>query len=282
MSIPSSSPRLSASTSSPRFAGRSPISHVPQPSAGMSAPEDKVMQRAVMDIASARLPLTPIGQGSYTRRYNGRNSGFLAYALGQFHHQRFVTATRRARRMPARLSRYLRASCHGGKRSRDRSRRRSGPPDYPRNPLYQSRSVPGTNLLESAHPPPAQALRAQRRRQIRAYRLGRSPRYHRPPLQGYLDLLPGTDAALALGMMHVLIAENLVDHDYVNRYTLGFDQLKERVLEYPPRRVAHLTGLSEEAIVGLARDYGTIRPAAIRLNYGMQRHAGGGMAMRTE
>ena len=146
----------------------------------MSAPEDNVMQRAVMDIASARLPLTPIAQGSYARRYNGRNSGFLAYALGQFHHQRFVTATRRARRMPARLSRYLRASCHGGKRSRDRSRRRSGPPDYPRNPLYQGLSVPGTNLLESAHPPPAQALRAQRRRQIRAYRLGRRPRYHRP------------------------------------------------------------------------------------------------------
>ncbi|TMH30655.1 MAG: molybdopterin oxidoreductase family protein, partial [Betaproteobacteria bacterium] len=97
----------------------------------------------------------------------------------------------------------------------------------------------------------------------------------------HLALLPGTDAALALGMMHVLIAENLVDHDYVKRYTLGFDQLKERVREYPPRRVAHLTGLSEEAIVGLARDYGTIRPAAIRLNYGMQRHAGGGMAMRT-
>ena len=93
--------------------------------------------------------------------------------------------------------------------------------------------------------------------------------------------LPGTDAALALGMMHVLIAEDLLDHDYIARYTLGFDALKERAAEYPPARAAHITGLSEAEIVGLARDYGTIKPAVIRLNYGMQRHAGGGMAMRT-
>ncbi|HXX84147.1 MAG TPA: molybdopterin oxidoreductase family protein [Casimicrobiaceae bacterium] len=97
----------------------------------------------------------------------------------------------------------------------------------------------------------------------------------------HLALLPGTDAALALGMMHVLVAEDLIDHDYVDRYTLGFDRLKDRVREYPPERVAQLTGLSADAIVALARDYGTIRPAAIRLNYGMQRHGGGGMAMRT-
>lgn len=97
----------------------------------------------------------------------------------------------------------------------------------------------------------------------------------------HLALLPGTDAALALGMMHVLIAEDLIDRDYVDRYTLGFEQLRARVGDYPPQRVAAMTGLSVEQIVGLARDYGTIRPAAIRLNYGMQRHAGGGMAIRT-
>ena len=97
----------------------------------------------------------------------------------------------------------------------------------------------------------------------------------------HLALLPGTDAALALGMMHVLIAEDLLDHDYIARYTLGFDQLKERVREYPPQRVAQITGLTADDVVALARDYGTIRPAAIRLNYGMQRHAGGGMAIRT-
>lgn len=97
----------------------------------------------------------------------------------------------------------------------------------------------------------------------------------------HLALLPGTDAALALGMMNVLIAEDLVDHDYIDRYTLGFEQLAERAKAYPPSRVAGITGLPAESIVALAREYGTMRPAAIRLNYGMQRHAGGGMAMRT-
>jgi anaerobic selenocysteine-containing dehydrogenase len=97
----------------------------------------------------------------------------------------------------------------------------------------------------------------------------------------HLALLPGTDAALALGMMHVLIGEHLIDRDYIDRYTLGFEQLKVRVRDYPPQRVAEITGLATEQIVDLARDYGTIRPAAIRLNYGMQRHAGGGMAIRT-
>ncbi len=97
----------------------------------------------------------------------------------------------------------------------------------------------------------------------------------------HLALLPGTDAALALGLMHVLIAEDLLDRDYIDRYTLGFDALQERVRDYPPSRVASLTGLQEAAIVALARDYGTIAPAVIRLNYGMQRHAGGGMAIRT-
>ena len=97
----------------------------------------------------------------------------------------------------------------------------------------------------------------------------------------HLALLPGTDAALALSMMHVLIAEDRLDHDYIERYTLGFDALKERVHEYPPQRAAQITGLPVEAIVALARDYATSKPAVIRLNYGMQRHAGGGMAMRT-
>src|SRR6266487_5361096 len=97
----------------------------------------------------------------------------------------------------------------------------------------------------------------------------------------HLAPLPGTDAALALGVMNVLVAENLLDHDYIARYTLGFEQLAERVREYPPQRVAQITGLATADIVALARDYGTIKPAVIRLNYGMQRHAGGGMAMRT-
>ena len=96
----------------------------------------------------------------------------------------------------------------------------------------------------------------------------------------HLAVLPGTDGALALAMMNVIIKENLVDHDYVERYTLGFDLLRERVTEYPPSRVAAITGLSEGTIVRLAREYAATKPAAIRLNYGLQRHAGGGMAVR--
>jgi anaerobic selenocysteine-containing dehydrogenase len=96
----------------------------------------------------------------------------------------------------------------------------------------------------------------------------------------HLAVLPGTDGALALAMMNVIIKENLVDHDYVERHTLGFDLLRERVMEYSPSRAAAITGLSEEAIVRLAREYAMTKPAAIRLNYGLQRHAGGGMAVR--
>src|SRR5262245_60808476 len=70
----------------------------------------------------------------------------------------------------------------------------------------------------------------------------------------HLAVLSGTDGALALGMMHVIIKENLVDHDYIKRYTIGFDLLRERVMEYPPSRVAPITGLSEEAVVSLARE----------------------------
>ena len=98
----------------------------------------------------------------------------------------------------------------------------------------------------------------------------------------HVALLPGTDGALALGMMHVLIAENLLDRDYIERYTVGFEDLKERVLtDYPPARVSQICGLTTQEVVQLAREYGSVKPAAIRLNYGMQRHAGGGIAART-
>ena len=96
----------------------------------------------------------------------------------------------------------------------------------------------------------------------------------------HVALMPGTDAALALGMMHVLIAEDLVDRDYIARHTLGFDALAVRAAEFPPERVARICGIAPETVVDLARAYGTTKPAAIRLNYGMQRHAGGGNAVR--
>ena len=97
----------------------------------------------------------------------------------------------------------------------------------------------------------------------------------------HVALLPGTDGALALALMHVLIADDLLDRDYIARHTLGFDALAERVKQYTPQWAAQVCGLAVEEIVRLARDYGTARPAAIRLNYGMQRHAGGGIAART-
>ncbi|MBI2752598.1 MAG: molybdopterin oxidoreductase family protein [Betaproteobacteria bacterium] len=97
----------------------------------------------------------------------------------------------------------------------------------------------------------------------------------------HVALLPGTDGALALGMMHVLIAENRIDRDYVERHALGFEQLAERVRRYTPQWTAETCGLAVDEVVQLALDYGSIKPAAIRLNYGMQRHAGGGIAART-
>jgi anaerobic selenocysteine-containing dehydrogenase len=96
----------------------------------------------------------------------------------------------------------------------------------------------------------------------------------------YLPINPGTDVALALGMMHVIIKEKLYDADYVAKYTLGFDQLQLRVQQYPPERVAEWTGIAADDIRKLAREYATLKPAAIRVNYGVQRSQNGGMAVR--
>jgi anaerobic selenocysteine-containing dehydrogenase len=82
-------------------------------------------------------------------------------------------------------------------------------------------------------------------------------------------------------MMHVIFAEGLEDRDYIEQHTLGADALRERAREYPPERVATITGLPAETIVDLARRYGRARAAFIRVNYGLQRHYGGGMAVRT-
>ena len=96
----------------------------------------------------------------------------------------------------------------------------------------------------------------------------------------HLALRPGTDAALALALMHQLITHNWLDHDYIARHTLGWDALRERALQWPPERAAEVCGLPVQQIVDLARAYGTTQPAAIRLNYGMQRVRGGGNAVR--
>jgi len=96
----------------------------------------------------------------------------------------------------------------------------------------------------------------------------------------HIALLPGTDAALALGLVHVLEREHLLDGDYIERHTLGAEALLERARPFSPARVAEICGITAAEVESLARDYATIRPAAIRLNYGMQRARGGGNAVR--
>ena len=92
---------------------------------------------------------------------------------------------------------------------------------------------------------------------------------------------PGTDAALALGLLHVVVARGAEDRDFIEAHTFGWDAFRERILEYPPARVAEITGLPVGRIEELGERLATARPTAIRIGPGMQRHAGGGMAVRT-
>ncbi len=97
----------------------------------------------------------------------------------------------------------------------------------------------------------------------------------------HLQPRPGTDGALALGMMHAIVREGLHDADYIAKHTVGFPQLVERLQEYPPGRVAAITHLPEADIVRLARLYGSTHPSYLRVNYGLNRHTNGGMMIRT-
>jgi len=97
----------------------------------------------------------------------------------------------------------------------------------------------------------------------------------------HIAIRPGTDAALALSMMHVLFRDGLDDRGYLEEMTVGWDELRARALaDYSPERVAKICRISAETIESLARRYGTTSPTFIRLNYGLQRHAGGGSAVR--
>ena len=96
----------------------------------------------------------------------------------------------------------------------------------------------------------------------------------------HIALRPGTDAALALALMHVLIQNDWLDHDFITQHTLGWDALRSRALEWTPEHAAQVCGITVEQIESLARDWATTKPAAIRLNYGMQRVKGGGNAVR--
>ena len=96
----------------------------------------------------------------------------------------------------------------------------------------------------------------------------------------HIAIRPGTDGALALGMMQVILNEGLEDRAYIDERTHGFAQLAERVREYTPERVSAWTGMTVAEIEQLAREYATTRPAALRMNYGVQRSQNGGMAVR--
>jgi anaerobic selenocysteine-containing dehydrogenase len=91
---------------------------------------------------------------------------------------------------------------------------------------------------------------------------------------------PGTDPALALGLMHVIVREGLHHADYVERHTVGFEPLKSRLEEYPPERVEQITGVKAEEVERLARAYATTRPAAIQVHIGLEKHRHGGMSYR--
>lgn len=97
----------------------------------------------------------------------------------------------------------------------------------------------------------------------------------------HLAIRPGTDAALALGLLHVVLAEGTQDEEYLAEHTEGWDDFQQEILKYPPARVAEITGIPEETIHSLGMRLAHTRPTAIRATMGIQRHAGGGTALRT-
>jgi anaerobic selenocysteine-containing dehydrogenase len=96
----------------------------------------------------------------------------------------------------------------------------------------------------------------------------------------HIPIRPGTDAALALAMIHVIIKENLVDRDYIDKHTVGYDELAERASTYTPEFASQETGIPVEDIVKLAREYATTPPAVVRIGVAVERHAGGGQTVR--
>jgi anaerobic selenocysteine-containing dehydrogenase len=97
----------------------------------------------------------------------------------------------------------------------------------------------------------------------------------------HLAPIPGTDAALALGLLHVVVSLGKEDRDFIEAHTAGWEEFRRRILEFPPHRVSGITGLPVERIVALGERLATTRPTGIRLMMGIQRHGGGGMAVRT-
>ena len=96
----------------------------------------------------------------------------------------------------------------------------------------------------------------------------------------HIRIRPGTDTALAMGMINVVIAEGLIDKDYIDNYTVGFDELAERAKDYPPEKVARITGIPADDVRKLARDYATTQPSVIRIGVAVERHRNGGQTVR--
>jgi anaerobic selenocysteine-containing dehydrogenase len=97
----------------------------------------------------------------------------------------------------------------------------------------------------------------------------------------HLAPMPGSDAALALGLLHVVLAEGKEDREFIAEHTAGWEAFRQRILEFPPSRAAAITGLGTERIVELGKRLAETRPTGIRIGIGIQRHGGGGMAVRT-
>lgn len=97
----------------------------------------------------------------------------------------------------------------------------------------------------------------------------------------FIQIHPGTDAALALGIMHILIRDHLVQEDFLKQYTVGCDELKLHAAEYTPEKVSAITGVSLEDLHSLAHLYGTTTPSFIRIGNGLQHHDNGGMIVRS-
>lgn len=96
----------------------------------------------------------------------------------------------------------------------------------------------------------------------------------------HIAVRPGTDAALALGMIHVIVRDGLVDQDYVEKYTVGFEDLAARARDFPPEKVAQIVGIAADDVVKLAREFATTQPAAIRIGVAIERSASGGQLVR--
>lgn len=97
----------------------------------------------------------------------------------------------------------------------------------------------------------------------------------------YIPIRPGTDGALALSMMHVIINEGLVDKDYIEHHTVGYEDLAERVQQYSPQWGSKVTGIPVEDITTLAREFATTQPSVIRIGVAIERHQGGGQTVRS-